>query len=49
MFDERVVHGSASQGADDREGLRGNLLRDYQSEASSDLGNEFQEGWAPLP
>ena len=43
MLDERVVHRSAAEGADDREGLRGNLLRDDQSEARSDLSDELQE------
>ena len=31
MLDERVIHRSAAERADDREGLRGKLLRDYQS------------------
>ena len=43
MFDERIAHGCATEGADDGEGLRGNLLRDYQSEACSDLGDELQQ------
>lgn len=43
MLDERVIHRSAAERADDREGLRGNLLRDYQSEASSDLSYELQQ------
>src|SRR3984885_14055903 len=43
MLDERVIHRSAAEGADDWEGLRGDLLRDHQSEACSDLSHEFQE------
>src|SRR6202051_717001 len=43
MLDERVIHRSAAEGADDWEGLRGNLLRDHQSEACSDLSHELQE------
>ena len=41
MLDERVVHRCAAEGADEGQGLRGNLLRDNQSEASSDLGDEL--------
>src|ERR1700722_8612248 len=43
MLDERVVYRSAAEGTDDGEGLRGNLLRDHQSEACSDLSHELQE------
>jgi hypothetical protein len=48
MFDERIVHGCAAEGAYDGEGLHGNLLRDHQTEASSDLGNEFQKDGRPF-
>ena len=41
MLDERVVHRCATEGADERQGLRGNLLRNHQSEACSDLGDEL--------
>ena len=43
MLDERVVHRCATEGADERQGLRGNLLRNHQSEACSDLGDELQQ------
>src|ERR1700688_2166308 len=43
MLDERVVHRCTAEGADEGQGLRGNLLRDHQSEACSDLSHELQE------
>ena len=43
MLDERVVHRCATEGADEGQGLRGNLLRNHQSEACSDLGGELQK------
>ena len=43
MLDERVVHRCATEGADEGQGLRGNLLRNHQSEACSDLGDELQQ------
>src|SRR6202023_3053415 len=43
MLDERVVHRCTAKGADEGQGLRGNLLRDHQSEACSDLGGELQQ------
>src|SRR5580700_11695780 len=43
MIDERVVHRCTAEGADEGQGLRGNLLRHYQSEACSDLGDELQQ------
>jgi hypothetical protein len=49
MLDERVVHRGTAEGADEGHGLRRNLLRDHQSEACSDLGDELQAGWAHLP
>ena len=42
MLDERVIHRCTAERADDREGLRGNFLRDYQSEACSDLSYELE-------
>jgi hypothetical protein len=42
MLDESAVHYCAAEGADEGQGLRGNLLRDHQSEACSDLGDELQ-------
>src|SRR5882757_5134937 len=43
MLDERVVHRCTAEGADERQGLRHNLLRDHQSEVCSDLGDELQQ------
>jgi hypothetical protein len=43
MLDEHVVHRCTAEGADEGQGLRGNLLRDHQSEACSDLGDELQQ------
>src|ERR1700693_6235325 len=43
MLDERVVHRCTAEGADEGQGLRGNLLRDHQSEACSDLSYELQQ------
>ena len=43
MLDESLVHSGTTDGADDGKSLRGNLLRDHQSEACSDLGHELQE------
>jgi hypothetical protein len=43
MRDERVVHPCTAEGADEGQGLRGNLLRGHQSEACSDLGDELQQ------
>src|SRR5262245_4215474 len=48
MLDERVVHGSASERADERNGLSRELLRDDQSEAGCDLGDEAHENRATL-
>jgi hypothetical protein len=49
VFDERVVHRCATEGADNGQGLDGNLLRDHQSEPSGDLCDEFQKDGRPLP
>jgi hypothetical protein len=35
VVDERVVHRRAAERTDDRDGLRGELLRDYHAEAGS--------------
>jgi hypothetical protein len=43
VLDECIVHRSAAECADDREGLRGDLLGHHESEARSDLGYELQE------
>jgi hypothetical protein len=43
MLDERVVHRRTAERAEEGEGLRGDLLRDHQSEACSDLGDELQQ------
>src|SRR5262245_20178024 len=48
MLDERVVHGSASERADERNGLSRELLRDDQSEAGRDLADEAHENRATL-
>src|SRR5262249_60654229 len=48
MLDERVVHGSAAERADERDGLSPELLRDHHSEAGCDLGNEAHENRATL-
>jgi hypothetical protein len=40
---ERVIHRSTAERADDREGLRGNFLRDHQTEACGDLSHKLQE------
>jgi hypothetical protein len=47
MLDERVVHRCTAEGANDGQGLPRNLLRDHQSEACSDLGDELQQMGAP--
>src|SRR5262249_29884329 len=46
MLDERVVHGSAAQRADERDGLSGELLRDHDSETGCDLADEAHENRA---
>src|SRR4029453_9232991 len=48
MLDERVVHASAPKRADERNGLSRELLRDDQSEAGCDLGDEAHENRATL-
>ena len=48
MIDERVVHRRTAERADEGQGLRRNLLRDHQSEACSDLGDELQEDGRPF-
>src|SRR5262245_37058815 len=48
MLDERIVHGSASECADERNGLSLEFLRDDQSEAGCDLGDEAHENRATL-
>src|SRR5262249_7334616 len=47
MLDERIVHGSASERADERNGLSRELLRDNHSEAGCDLGDEAHENRPP--
>src|ERR1700730_1818279 len=46
MLDERVIHGSAAERADERNSLSRELLRDHQSETGCDLGDEAHENWA---
>src|SRR5262249_12890307 len=48
MLDERIVHCSASERADEGNGLSCKLLRDDQSEAGCDLGDEAHENRATL-
>lgn len=43
MIDERIVDRRASESADDREGQRGDLLRDHEAEARRNLADELQE------
>jgi hypothetical protein len=49
VFDERIVYRRTAESTDDREGLRGHLLRNHQSEARCDLGDELQEDGRSFP
>jgi hypothetical protein len=47
MLDERIVHRGAAKGANDRKGLRGDLLGHHHPEARRDLGDELRRMGAP--
>jgi hypothetical protein len=46
MLDEGVVHGSTAQRADERNGLRSELLRHHYSKAGRNLGDKANENGA---